>query len=222
MAAVRRRAGVDLHRRRPDLGCLVAPHCWPRHVLDAGSCSRAGSGGDRGTELRLARSEDHLRRIPSRESAVRSLLAVLLRPARRLGVHLGHADDDHVRPVRRLVAQRLRTRCQNHQSAPHGPRLGHDRNPDRRDADGAERAEPRVGRGSEAVQHDPRILRRNSDHDDRDCDPGGCQRRKPHARGQVLPDHGVDDTALPDRTCSRVASRLGRPRRSPRSTRRSR
>ena len=67
----------------------------------------------------------------------------LPRAARRVGLHLGRVRDAHLGAVRRLVAQRLRPRREDHQPAAHAAGRRHRRDPVRRDADGAGLAEPR-------------------------------------------------------------------------------
>ena len=65
------------------------------------------------------------------------------RAARRVGLHLGRLRDGHLGAVRRLVAQRVRPRRQDHQPAAHAARRGHRGDSVRCDADGAGVAEPR-------------------------------------------------------------------------------
>ena len=65
------------------------------------------------------------------------------RAVRRVGVHLGRVRDADVGAVRRLVAQRLRPRREDHQPAAHAARGRHRRDSIRRDAHGARLAEPR-------------------------------------------------------------------------------
>ena len=143
VAALRGRARLDMHHRRADMGCVVAQDGGARHVLDPCSRSRAGGGGDRRPELRVSRAQDDFRGNGGREGTLGPLLEILLRSSRCLGVHLGHADDDHVGALRQLVAQRLRTGRQDHQPAAHDPGVGNDRHPDRRNAHDLERAESR-------------------------------------------------------------------------------
>jgi len=59
------------------------------------------------------------------------------RATRRMGHHLGHLRDDHVGPVRQLVAQRLRARRQDREPAAHGARPRHDFHRARCDAHGS-------------------------------------------------------------------------------------
>src|SRR5678815_11631 len=91
-AALRRAVLVRVHRRRTDLGHLVAPYDRTRHVLVAAPRPRAGRG-DRGRlELRLARAPHDVPWQSRRACRERSVLG-LSRPVRRLGVYLGHAHD---------------------------------------------------------------------------------------------------------------------------------
>ena len=96
------------------------------------------------------------------------------RAARRLGLHLGRVRHGHVGTVRRLVAQRLRPRRQDHQPAAYAARRRHRRHPVRRDADGAGLAEPR-GRRSTAARTPVSARRRSV------AAAGGDRRHRAHA-----------------------------------------
>ena len=140
----RRPLRVHQRDRGDHLGHLVAPYDRPRHLLDAGTPrdlrGRAGGGAVR----RMAGTEDDVCRLRNRSRALCADVG-LSRAARSLGGDLGRDRDAHLSAARRLVAQRLRTRCRDPESTPCGPRPGHLLDPARGPAHGAVVAESRVG-----------------------------------------------------------------------------
>ena len=143
-AVVDLRGAVRIHQRHPrrHLGHLVAPVDRPRHVLDAGAHGDLSRRHRRGAHLRLGGAHDDVRRLRRGARIGRPLLG-LPRAVRRVGLHLGRVRHGHLGAVRRLVAQRLRPRREDHQPSAHAAGGRHRRHPVRRDADGARVAEPR-------------------------------------------------------------------------------
>ncbi len=139
---------------RGSMGRRLASIHRSRHLLDAGTYSDPGLWSNGRDHLRLSGPGEHRRTLRQVAGRV-SQRARLSRPTGCLHRRMGRHRDDHLSPIRQLVACGLRTRRQDRQPAPHPPHPGSPRCRNRHFVPHPRRNEPRRCRQYVVRQNEP-------------------------------------------------------------------